>query len=286
MKLSIKIMLFSILAATGFVQAQSSKAERAIIKFEQKYAPVIADYKKINLKNQASEHMQRFFMNHKLYTVKVYKQLLKEYAKCRVAQDCQEKAFIDEFVDTIKMLRPEILGIMLYQDFHKEYVIEYQQKSCINRLKYTNPKHFVFVFSQKSKILTDFIEKYKPHLSASLLVQMKEMQKQAAIIKLDLEKNHGTKFVKKYSSVKRLKMFFAVGIFVLLVPIVLTIFSISLIAIPLGANIEKLISVIALLTVCLPVSVLAIPTGTILLKKSINYKNVDSDYNDWREFIV
>lgn len=296
MKISIKIALFGMLAATGLAHAQSSKAEKATIKFEQKYAQAIAEYKNLDVKNQATNQMQQFFMVHKFYQVKTYKRLLKDYAKYQAAQDSSEKTLLDEFVGTIQMMRPEILGTILYNDFHTEYVLGYQKTGVINPSKYINKKQFVFVFSQKIQILADFIEKYKPYLSASLIVQMQELQKQFGDIKDSLIETYGLKFVQKHSQLNGFKYFcaalgYVLGIYVLLAPIVLLSWSISWVA-PGVAGIGNVAMLYAVHALAFSIigAIVMIPLGAVLTVYSIRYlktyKNVRLAYKDWLEFVV
>jgi len=284
MKLSIKIALFVMLAATGLVQAQVSKAEKATIKFERKYAQAITDYKLLEIKNQATSQMQQFFMKHEFYKVNVYKRLLKKYAQYKSAQENNEKTVIDEFFETIKMMRPEILGISLYQDFHKEYVLDFQEKGFVNHSRYKNEKQFIFIFSQKTNILADFIAKYKPYLSASLMVQMLELQKQFCCIKESLEKAYGLKFVQKYSKTIRFAYFCATFCY---------IFANAVLGCAFGILIGLATHPPHCLLCASPFiasSILLIPLSLVVIVYSYKYLKTYIDirpaYRNWLQFIV
>lgn len=273
------------LVATGLLQAKVSKAQKATIKFEQKYTQAIADYKALEVKNQATSFMQQFFIKHEFYKVKTYKRLLARYKQYKVAQNNQEKTELDEFFETIKMMRPEILGIILYQDFHKEYVMDFTKTGFLDSSRYRNEKQFVFIFSQKIKILADFIEQYKPYLSASLMVQMLELQKQFGLIKESLEKTYGSKFVQKYSKAPNVFTYFLIA---------LCYFSGAFVfGYEIGMLIGLAISPIHCLCCLMPTvgfALILIPLSVVTMVYSLRYLKTYIDirpaYKDWLEFVV
>lgn len=293
MNSSIKTIIFAIITTSGLLLAQAPLAQKAALAFQTRYAQAIADLKAIEVKNEASEDMLKFFKNHEFYQVKVYKRLLKNYAQYQSAGNTQESADIDAFVETIKIMRPEILGIMLSKDFYKEFVAPFQENGLSSFGGYVYSKSFISTFSQKTKILAEFLEKYRSYLSASLLIQIQELQNQSGLIKAALEKRYGFEFVQKHSKVQRLKRFFAgIGValgicFFIAPPIALFLFFlISCVVTPTMLLVAVCTGMILL---AIP-AIILIPLGLQLTKRSIeclkDYKNVRSSYKDWLEFII